>query len=121
MFIQMSDTNIKVDLFQAHALFIAQAVISGFTMAFSAAMIITGGDPVIYLPIITSTAAYWLPTPLQRLNTQAPAPKVYVADAGTGMSLDGSLGRTKSMTIEDFLVRRSIDRPNQGASGSHNV
>lgn len=44
-------------------MFIFQFVVSLTLIIFCMAMLITGANIAIYLPIMTSTCAYWLPQP----------------------------------------------------------
>ncbi len=44
--------------------FWTQAIFSGVGVTFSAAMLMTGKDPSIYLPIFTSILFAWLPSPM---------------------------------------------------------
>jgi hypothetical protein len=43
--------------------FAVQIAISGSITAFSMGMLIRGGDPGVYLPVLTGILGYWLPSP----------------------------------------------------------
>lgn len=45
------------------SVFYFQAAISSTVICFSIAMLVTGHDPGVYLPIVTSIVGYWLPAP----------------------------------------------------------
>ena len=57
-----------MESFSKHKHFWTQAVFSAVGVTFSAAMLITGKDPSVYLPIFTSILFAWLPSPMSSTN-----------------------------------------------------
>jgi hypothetical protein len=47
-----------------NSLFVAQIVFGLFGVSFSAAMLIKGNDPGIYLPVLTAILGWFFPSPL---------------------------------------------------------
>jgi hypothetical protein len=56
-----------------NALFLFQAFFSMMTIGFSAGMLIAGKDPSIYLPVLTSVTAFWLPSPINHKVPDMPS------------------------------------------------
>lgn len=52
-------------------LFAMQVLVSAAGLALTTGMLATGRDPAVYLPVLTSIVAYWLPAP-KRPFEQAP-------------------------------------------------
>lgn len=50
--------------FYNNSLFVAQIVFGLFGVSFSAAMLIRGNDPGIYLPVLTAILGWFFPSPL---------------------------------------------------------
>lgn len=55
------------------ALFAIQSLISAATLAFGMVMLARGGDPGIYLPVITSISMAWMPSPMSSSGSHRPA------------------------------------------------
>ncbi len=59
----------------SNQLFLVQIAFSATGLIFAAAMLITGKDAGTYLPIFTSIAFAWLPSPLSRQTTPTQPPQ----------------------------------------------
>ena len=47
-----------------NSLFLAQVFFALIGLSFSAAMLLSGNDPSIYLPVMTAILGWWFPSPL---------------------------------------------------------
>lgn len=58
-----------MDFMTHHGLFISQVCFSFIGVGFSIAMLSSGKDPSIYLPILTTIIGVWTPNPLSNRQT----------------------------------------------------
>ena len=57
-----------------HGLFLSQFFISSASLGFLMYMLINGGDPGIYLPILTTIVGVWVPSPTSLNKQTTPTP-----------------------------------------------
>ena len=71
--------------------FAVQCAASCVGLALSAAMLIAGRDPAVYLPVMTSIIGYWLPAP-RKPARQDPAESVASVATHAGPPHEGPPG-----------------------------
>lgn len=56
------------------AVFAVQASVTALMLSFCMAMLIRGGEPGVFLPVMTGITGFWFPSPLQHTDRQTSAP-----------------------------------------------